>query len=162
MLFGNAECGGQQKNRRSGTENTALVLTAAFALERMEANREGTSEKVKRLRVRALEALQAMGVPYVLLSPETAVPHIFTFMLPSLRGQVVQTGLSAAAFDVGIGSACSSSREKGDPALLALGLSPEESRHVIRISLSDRQTPETIAALFTALATLLRQYGSAS
>lgn len=148
--------GGQQNKRRSGTENTALILAAARALEKMESQREASSAKVRELHEQVLAGLAELGEPYRLLCPADAVPQIISIYLPALRGQVVQTALSAAHLDLGIGSACSSSKNKGDPALLALGLTPEESRHVIRISLSAANSSRQVGELLKELHQLLQ------
>lgn len=150
--------GGQQGGRRSGTENPALIIAAAFALEKKQRELESDRRHCQELKSILLSALNEGGTTYKLLSPEGAVPQINLLFFPELRGETLLNGLSAAAYDISTGSACSSDKS-ADSGLLALGLSADESRHVIRVSLSEKNTAEEVRDLVREIRLLLDKYG---
>lgn len=150
--------GGQQDNRRSGTENPALVITCAYAMEKAQRQMLEQRAHCQALKEILIADLTEKSCEFKLLSPPGAVPHIVSLYFPSLRAETLQNGLSAAGFDVSIGSACSSGKNAVDEALLALGLSPEESRHVLRVSLSLSNTKAETLALTAEISKLLQQY----
>lgn len=150
--------GGQQQGKRSGTENAPLVVTAAYALERMNKEMDERTASVIKLHRLFLEQLRKEEISFRLLSPEDAVPHILSLYFPGLRAESLQTALSAEGMDVSIGSACSSAKSSANPALLALGLNAEAARHIIRVSFAATNTEEECVCLATAISSVLKKY----
>lgn len=154
--------GGQEDGRRSSTENPALALASALAVEKAVAGRVERVEKVSSLREAFLSVLHQQEdgkFTYELLSPDPAVPHIVSLYIPGLRAQNIQTVLSQAGWEVGIGSACSSSKQKAPQALLDLGLTPDQALHFLRVSLSPRHTQEEVVDLAARIAQAVREFG---
>ncbi len=153
--------GGQEEGRRSSTENPALALASALAVEKAVAGREDWLQKVSDLRKAFLAALQQekdAKFTYELLSPDPAVPHIVPLYIPGLRAQNIQTVLSQEGWEVGIGSACSSSKQKAPQALLDLGLTAEQTLHFLRVSLSPRHTRKEVVDLAGRIAQAVRTF----
>lgn len=151
--------GGQQENHRSGTENPALVIACAYAMDKAERRRIEQARHCQILKEILLHDLKDASINYRLLSPPGAVPHIVSLYFPDLRAESLQNGLSAAGYDVSIGSACASGKNTLDQALLGLGLSPEESRHVLRVSFSLDNTAAETNALAAEISSLIKRYG---
>lgn len=153
--------GGQEEGRRSSTENPALALVSALAVEKAVAGYSDQFKKVSNLREAFLTALQEEVDPkftYELLAPDSAVPHIVPLYIPGLRAQNIQTVLSQAGWEIGIGSACSSSKQKTPQALLDLGLTPDQSLHFLRVSLSALHTTEEVIGLAKQIAQAVKAY----
>ena len=116
--------------------------------------------RVSALKTLLLERLRATSQPFREVSDARSVPHIVLLLFPGLRAQTLQNGLSERGFDLSIGSACASTKD-ADPALIALGLSADESRHAVRISLSAQTREEDIERLVHEIADLLTRFGGA-
>ncbi|MDO5033299.1 MAG: aminotransferase class V-fold PLP-dependent enzyme [Eubacteriales bacterium] len=157
--------GGQEEGRRSSTENPALALTSALAIEKAVAGQAESLTMVTELRQTFLAALHDQidaKFTYQVLAPEVNfVPHIVPLYLPGLRAQNIQTVLSEAGWEVGIGSACSSTKQKAPQALLDLGLNAEESLHFLRISLSPSHSSEEVVELAGRVAGAVKEFGLA-
>ena len=139
--------GGQESERRAGTE--AMPQIAAFAAA-CEAGRVGLEENCRRmaeLRRLAMQTLSA-GIPEIRFV-ETAAPHILSLSMPGWRSEVLMNFLEAREIYVSKSSAC----KKGGRShvLEALGLDARTIDGAIRVGLSRYTTEEDIAALCLGL-----------
>lgn len=151
--------GGQQHNRRSGTENPPLVIAATAALELALAELPALQKHGRELQELLLKELDAAGLDYRLHSPEQRSPAILSLEFPALRAESLQTALSALGFCVSIGSACSSQGHKEGQNAEALGMSLEAKKHSIRISFALEHSADDVKALAAAIADCLKRYG---
>lgn len=139
--------GGQESERRAGTE--AMPQIAAFAAA-CEAGRVGLEENCRRmaeLRRLAMQTLSA-GIPEIRFV-ETAAPHILSLSMPGWRSEVLMNFLEAREVYVSKSSAC----KKGGRShvLEAIGLDARTIDGAIRVGLSRYTTEEDIAALCLGL-----------
>lgn len=139
--------GGQESERRAGTE--AMPQIAAFAAA-CEAGRAGLEENCRRmaeLRRMAMETLKA-SIPEVRFIEATA-PHILSLSMPGWRSEVLMNFLEAREIYVSKSSAC----KKGGRShvLEAIGLDARTIDGAIRVGLSRYTTEEDIQALCLAL-----------
>lgn len=139
--------GGQESERRAGTE--AMPQIAAFAAA-CEAGRVGLEENCRRmaeLRRLAMRTLSA-GIPEIRFI-ETAAPHILSLSMPGWRSEVLMNFLEAREVYVSKSSAC----KKGGRShvLEAIGLDARTIDGAIRVGLSRYTTEEDIAALCLGL-----------
>lgn len=139
--------GGQESERRAGTE--AMPQIAAFAAA-CEAGRVGLEENCRRmaeLRRLAMRTLSA-GIPEIRFI-ETAAPHILSLSMPGWRSEVLMNFLEAREIYVSKSSAC----KKGGRShvLEAIGLDARTIDGAIRVGLSRYTTEEDIAALCLGL-----------
>lgn len=139
--------GGQESERRAGTE--AMPQIAAFAAA-CEAGRVGLEENCRRmaeLRRLAMQTLSA-GIPEIRFV-ETAAPHILSLSMPGWRSEVLMNFLEAREIYVSKSSAC----KKGGRShvLEAIGLDARTIDGAIRVGLSRYTTEEDIAALCLGL-----------
>lgn len=139
--------GGQESERRAGTE--AMPQIAAFAAA-CEAGRTGLEENCRRmaeLRRNVMDTLKA-GIPEVRFI-ETAAPHILSLSMPGFRSEVLMNFLEAREIYVSKSSAC----KKGGRShvLEAIGLDARTIDGAIRVGLSRYTTEQDIEALCLGL-----------
>lgn len=127
--------GGQEKNCRAGTHNTAGIagmgLAAQIAMENIDAY-----QKIGALRDEMEQRLKSLS-DKVIIYGENA-PRICNTTNVGVSGLSAQTQMMALDLDgisVSSGSACSSGSFKPSSVLMAMGVSEAESKCALRISL---------------------------
>lgn len=153
--------GGQQNNLRSGTENPALVCTAAFAVTRTLEQLTKNCAFVQELKAYLFRCLDQAAVNYQRISPaepDKAVPHIIAIAFPELRAETLLNVLSKKGIGVSIGSACSSKKSERNSVLRQLHLPGNLDQYVLRISLAETNTKEEIDQLVKKIAFALAKY----
>lgn len=134
--------GGQEKNFRSGTENTAGIVAMAKALRLAM---EASEQKIKRMKeIQNYFFTELKKIPEVRLNTPVSfcAPHIINFSVPGFKTEVLITALSERGVYVSTTSACSVQRNEPSKTLLAMGLGEEIASSSVRISLSFENTPE--------------------
>ncbi|WP_106639185.1 cysteine desulfurase family protein [Allosphingosinicella vermicomposti] len=121
--------GGQEHGYRPGTENVPGILAMAAALEA----RKDWLEEAARLRAALDErVVEAGGV--VIAADAPRIPTIGAYRMPGVPALAQLIQLDAAGISVSAGSACSSGSLKPSRVLLAMGMSEETAREVVRVS----------------------------
>lgn len=154
--------GGQERGRRSGTENVAgaVALATALTLPREPAGR------VSALRDGFIDAVLA-GVPGALLTghPTERLPSVASFCFPGTSGESVLLELERQGVICSSGSACAAGSDAPSPVLLAMGIEPEVAQSAVRFSFDSTvtaaQLQEAAAAVRTAVGSV-RSLGEAS
>lgn len=142
--------GGQQGNRRSGTENVAGIYGASLALALAYQKMEERNAHIQSLR-NHLE-LGLLDLDKVeLLSGREGVPHICHIGIEDIRGEVILHALEAFGIYVSTGSACSSHKRIVSTTLESMGVNPKYLEHSLRISLGYQNTIQEIDILLAAL-----------
>lgn len=129
--------GGQEFNRRSGTEN--LYGIAGFGAAAEEAGNDlsaGRWEEVESLRNK-LENLLKDEVKDIVIFAEhmQRLPNTSCFAVPGWKGMNQVMSMDLNGFAVSAGAACSSGKVRSGDALKALGASPELADSAIRVSI---------------------------
>lgn len=134
--------GGQERGRRSGTENAPGIVGLATALKLAQAGREAESRRLAALRDDALAALQA-GLPDLILNgdPKRRLPNNLNLTLPGAEGEGLVLYLDQQGIQASTGSACSTGDLDPSHVLLALGRTPDEANASLRLTLG-RATDE--------------------
>jgi cysteine desulfurase len=151
--------GGQERERRPGTEHVAGILGLAAALRAAGEERQAAVPAVARRRDRLAEGILA-GVPGAVetVPRELKVAGSCHLRFPGIDSEELlvladQSGVCASA-----GSACASGALVPSHVLLAMGLSRSEARSGIRLSLgwetSDAEVEHAIAVITGAVAQL--------
>ena len=150
--------GGQERERRSGTENIPGVVGLSLALEAADSARDEVSDHCKALRDRAVEHVLA-NIPRCYLNghPTERLPNNANFSFEGVEGEAVLLGLDTAGIAASSGSACSSGSLEPSHVLLALGQSAELARGSLRITLGKENTQEEIDYLLEVLDRLVPQ-----
>lgn len=133
--------GGQEHGLRSGTENVAACVGLGLALELAESTRAAQSQRWGALRERLVQRLRTIDGLRVLEPGSRRLPSIVSIVWPGAPAQVRLHHLERHGVFVSAASACQASKRELSPALLALGLSDDEARSTLRVSMG-RTTSE--------------------
>jgi cysteine desulfurase len=146
--------GGQERGRRSGTENVAGVVGMAYALELAESERVATSARIARLRDE-LEARIAQTIPRVRVNAQDVarLPQISSMSLYGIDAESLVIALDLAGVAVSAGSACSAGAVESSHVIRALGLPPGGG--TVRFSLGRSTTAAEIERVITIVAKLV-------
>jgi cysteine desulfurase len=152
--------GGQERNRRAGTEPVALIVGFAAAARRSV---ECMQERAAHMRHLVEHARQSISttIPNVRVNtPEAhSLPNILNVSFPDaaqLDGESILQLMDIRGIAVSNGSACVSGSLQPSHVLSAMGLSAAESRAAVRLSVSSTTTRTDIDTAVDELATIIR------
>lgn len=143
--------GRQEACRRAGTENVAAIAGLAKALEISCGGMEQTQARLKRYDEQLLAVL--LNLPGVRLNGnrEKRVAGLLDLSFDGIEAESLILMLDMQNICVSGGSACSSGSADPSHVLTAIGLSREEARGSLRISLSGMNDDKDVARLCTAI-----------
>ncbi|WP_314191122.1 cysteine desulfurase family protein [uncultured Arthrobacter sp.] len=155
--------GGQERGRRSGTENVAGAVALATALTLAHADRPALAARVAGLRDRFVSAVLG-SVPGALLTghPSQRLPSVASFCFPGTSGESVLLELERQGVVCSSGSACAAGSDAPSPVLVALGIEAEVAQTAVRFSFDSSVTAadlEAAAAAVTAAVGSVRNLG---
>lgn len=149
--------GGQESERRSGTENVPGIVGMGMAAE-LARERLARSAEPTRLRdafeaglLAQLTDLQRNG------DPDLRLPQTSNLYFPGIEGEGLLILLDHAGICCSPGSACSTGSVQPSRVLLAMGQSKERARGSVRFSLSHLTTPAEIEAAVAAIVTAVHK-----
>ncbi len=129
--------GGQEFERRAGTENVAGVVGFAKAMELAEREFDARMARMERLGKRLREGLaEIRDARFV----GGGLPHIVNACFRGVDGEAVIIALDAEGVCASSGSACASQSLEPSHVLVAMGLRPDEARGCVRFSLGADST----------------------
>lgn len=143
--------GGQENGYRSGTENIVGIAGFGAAAEEAKKNISVSVAKIASLRDLCERAVIEAGANPTIPTGARA-PHVLSIRLPNIKSETMLNFLSGKGICVSAGSACSTHSRNMSRTLLAFGLSEREADCTLRISFSEYNTEEDIAAFKNALA----------
>ena len=138
--------GGQERKRRSGTENVPGIAGFSAALGGIDFSRFADIRD-------AFESALLEQIPDVTIFGREAsrTPNTSMVCIPGLDGETLLMQLDLAGFAVASGSACSSGKREPSHVLLAMGASQEQARSSIRVSFGPGNSNEDASALVVEL-----------
>jgi cysteine desulfurase len=144
--------GGQEREVRSGTLNTAAIVGLAVATETAVEARPETAARVAALRDDLVAGVLA-AVPDAVLTgdPVDRLPGNAHIAFPGCEGDSLLMLLDARGVECSTGSACSAGVAQPSHVLLAMGLDQAQARGSLRFSLGHSSTRADVAALLDAL-----------
>lgn len=144
--------GHHERDRRAGTENVPAIAGFGRAAELARVNLNERMTRMRELRdyleqqiASRLELVQVNG------DLERRVPNISNLSFDKVDGESLLIALDLKGIAVSTGSACASGSLEPSHVLTALGLSREEVRGSLRVSLSAYTTREEIDYLIATL-----------
>ena len=149
--------GGQERGRRSGTENVAGAVGLAAALKEAVEELPAESERLATLRDRLLEGLSALPYAKVTGSRTHRLPGTASLVFEGVEGEALLLHLDARGICVSSGSACSSASLDPSHVLLAIGLPHAVAHGSIRISLGRENTGEDVEYLLKEIPQVVSQ-----
>ena len=150
--------GGQERERRSGTENIPGIIGLSLALDAANAAREETGQHCSALRDRIIESVLEQITGSRLNGHATQrLPNNANFSSTGVEGEPILLGLDMAGIAASSGSACSSGSLEPSHVLLALGQSAEIARGSLRLTLGRDNTEEEVEYLLEVLVDLVQR-----
>ena len=148
QLFG----GGQERDRRGGTENVAGAVGMATAMDLIAENRDEYAQKTLKLRTTLQNMLlESLEDQMMINTPVNAAPHILNIAFHPvddvpLDGEMLLLNLDLEGIYASSGSACISGAMAPSHVLLEMGLPEDTARASLRLSLGRSTTMEDVEA----------------
>lgn len=127
--------GGQEKEMRSTTENVAGIAATAKALRLAMENQEAFANKTQQMKEVIRKELANYPDVTVFSGEDHFAPHILTFGIKGVRGEVVVHAFEEFDIYISTTSACSSKAGKPAGTLIAMGVDKSIAQTVVRLSL---------------------------
>ncbi|MGZ5873565.1 MAG: cysteine desulfurase family protein [Bradyrhizobium sp.] len=127
--------GGQELNRRAGTENVAGIVGFGAAAKAALAARQSDTIRVEGLRRRLESGLRQTPGAIVFSDAVPRLPNTTLFTVPGLKAETAVIGFDLAGIAVSSGSACSSGKVQPSHVLQAMGFGPEIGQGAVRLSM---------------------------
>lgn len=145
--------GGQERDVRSGTLDTASIAAFAAAADVATASLAAEAARIASLRDRLVDGVHQL-VPEAVLrgAPgDRRLPGNAHFTFPGCEGDSLLFLLDLAGIESSTGSACTAGVPRPSHVLLAMGLDEETARGAQRFSLGHTSTEADVDALLAAL-----------
>ena len=155
LLYG----GAQERDLRAGTENVAAIVGCGKAAEIARAEQYAEEARLRlytellRTELSSIDGISFHG------APDQRLSGILNFGIQGIAQDTMLIRLDLAGFAVSAGSACSAGATRPSHVLHAMGLSAEEARTSIRVSLgrfTEHEDVLSFAETVTELAAQLR------
>lgn len=154
--------GGQERGRRSGTENVAGAVGLAVALDLAEAERQSATARISSIRD-AFVAAVLTSVPSARLTghPTERLAGSASFTFEGTSGEAVLLELERRGYVSSSGSACAAGSDEPSHVLIAMGISPEVAQTSVRFTFS-HDLHESLDAAAGAVAASVTAVGTFS
>jgi cysteine desulfurase len=140
--------GGQEFERRAGTENVAGISGLARAVHLACRDLEENARRMEFHRERLLGGLERMAGVKVNGHPVQRTPHLLSLTVDGVDAEAAVLALDAEGVCLSTGSACASLGREPSPVLRAMGRPLGEAKSSLRVSVSPMTTdPEVDRAL---------------
>jgi cysteine desulfurase len=153
--------GGQERGRRSGTENVAGAVGLATAVQLAERDRVKNASRAESARDSLVSAVLA-AVPGAQLTghPRLRLPATASFVFPGTNGEAVLLELERRSVVSSSGSACAAGSDEASHVLLALGYPEDIARTAVRFSWSPDITAHQLRETALAVRDAVEAVGS--
>ena len=143
--------GAQERGRRAGTENLPGICGAAAAFDEAWTNLEKNGAYLTPLRDRLIRELTKL--PHTVLNgdPVRRLPGNVNLCFEGIEGESLLLLLDQKGIAASSGSACTSGSLDPSHVLLALGRPHEVAHGSLRLTLSERNTPEEVEYILSVL-----------
>lgn len=137
--------GGQERQRRAGTENVAGIVGTGLALQIAEGGRDEASPRIHLLRDE-FEAAILARVPQSVPNghPADRLPNNVNIAFQGLKGDVLVEELDRLDLAASAGSACATMTWEPSHVLMAMGQTQEQAASAVRFSLGNEHTSATL------------------
>lgn len=132
--------GSQERNRRAGTENVPGVVGAAEALRLAQVERRTEATRLAALRDRLIAGMLRLPRTYLTGHPIERLPNNASFTISGVEGESLLLNLDLIGVAASSGSACSSGSVEPSHVLTAMGISPQDARGHLRLTLGHSTT----------------------
>lgn len=144
--------GHQEKDKRAGTENVAGIVALGKACEIAKRDMENNIEYLRTLRDYFIKLVEEkIEIAMFNGSRKLRVSGNSNFSFKGIDSQSLLLKLDEKGICVSSGSACSEGNGKPSHVLKAIGLSDEEAKSAIRVTLGEENTKEDIDYLVESI-----------
>ena len=144
--------GGQERQRRSGTENVPGIVGMAEALRLASEEREWAAAHCADLRDKTISGIQdVVERAYLNGHPTRRLPNNVNICFESVEGEPILLGLDFAGICASSGSACSSASLEPSHVLIAIGRTADLAQGSLRITLGRDNTQDEVDYLLDVL-----------
>ena len=143
--------GAQQSGKRAGTENIAGIAGLAEAMRAAAENISGKNGKLLPMREKLIAELSKISGARLNGDREKRLASNVNFSFGGIEGEALILRLDLLGIAVSSGSACTSGSLDPSHVLTALGLTKDEARSSVRITMSDLTTEAEIDELIRVL-----------
>ena len=136
--------GGQELNRRAGTENVAGIAGFGAAVKVALQTLSEDTEQMATLRNRLENGIRGIAGATIFSEEIERLPNTVLFTAPGLKAETAVIGFDLEGVAVSSGSACSSGKVQPSHVLSAMGYDPVVAQGAVRLSLGWSTEPEDI------------------
>ena len=149
--------GGQENNKRAGTENVAGIIGLAKALE-LAIDNKSKIKKIEILRDKLIKGI-LKKIPQVILTghPQKRLPNSASFCFKNVEGEALLISLDQKGIAASSGSACTSGSLEPSHVLLAMGIKPEIAHGSLRLTLGQDNTEADVEYLLKVLPNIVKR-----
>ena len=153
--------GGQERQRRSGTENVPAIVGMELALSLAIMEQEEQGKKLSRFRDEIIEGL-SKNIEGILINGhrKDRLPNNVSVSFLGVEGEPILLGLDFSGICASSGSACSSASLEPSHVLLAIGRTADQAQGTLRITLGRDNTQEDVDYLLEVLPKLVERLRS--
>jgi cysteine desulfurase len=149
--------GGQERGRRSGTENVAGAVALATAVRLSQQGQGAAAASAVAARDAFIAAVLAEAPDARLTGhPTSRLPGTASFVFPGTNGEAVLLELERHGIVSSSGSACAAGSEDASHVLLALGYDEDLARTAVRFSWGPEVSADQLAAVAPAVGDAVR------
>ena len=149
--------GGQERDYRSTTENVAGIAATAKALRLSMEKLDIFTSKTGQMKVVIRRALLDYPDIFVFSDEEDFAPHILTFGIKGVRGEVIVHAFEDYDIFISTTSACSSKAGKPAGTLIAMGVDKDKAQSAVRLSLDLENDMSQVEQFLTKLKLIYNQ-----
>jgi len=144
--------GGQERGKRSGSENIPGIVGMAKAAEIMQKEMDMEIERLLGYRIKLIKnILEKIPRAYLNGHPEERLPNNVNLRFDGIEGESLLLSLNDKQISVSTGSACSSKTLEPSHTLIALGLLHEEAHGSLELTVGRFNTNNDVEAIIKAL-----------
>ena len=149
--------GGQERDYRSTTENVAGIAATAKALRLSMEKLDFFTSKTGQMKAVIRQALMDYPDIIVFSDEEDFAPHILTFGIKGVRGEVIVHAFEDYDIFISTTSACSSKAGKPAGTLIAMGVDKDKAQSAVRLSLDLENDMSQVEQFLTKLKLVYNQ-----
>lgn len=149
--------GGQERDYRSTTENVAGIAATAKALRLSMEKLDIFRSKTGQMKAVIRQALLNYPDIFVFSDEENFAPHILTFGIKDVRGEVIVHAFEDYDIFISTTSACSSKAGKPAGTLIAMGVDKDKAKSAVRLSLDLENDMSQVEQFLTKLKLIYNQ-----
>ncbi|MCI0783625.1 MAG: cysteine desulfurase [Chloroflexi bacterium] len=144
--------GGQERQRRAGTENVASIVGLATALAEVQAQRDDYTITCRGLTTQLVEGvLRTIDGAGLTGHPEMRLPNNAHFSFEGARSDTMLDALDELGIAASAGSACNSATWEPSHVLAATGMPLRRAVGALRLTVGPENTPQEMERVLSVL-----------